>query len=195
MVLHYWKFYHTQYKSRIANEKATENHHVGGLIFRNTNKNSVHLCLVIRAVQVPGKSKPSLARFFKPSRAGYPNEPSGSDRTKYLNFSKQPERNRAAWKVSERAVRKPGGLERNERSEWRSSRPLVSFQATRFSYGPLAYFSSRPVSFELLGKIQVLGSIRAARFLRVPGSAWKPSPGLVRISSYPNIQVLVQLYS
>ena len=47
-----------------------------------------------RAVQVPGKSKPSLARFFKPSRAGYPNEPSGSDRTKYLNFSKQPERNR-----------------------------------------------------------------------------------------------------
>ena len=93
-------------------------------------------------IRVAWNPNQSGTRF--PSRAGYPKEPSGSDRTKYLNFSKRPERNRAAWKVSERAIRKLGGLERNERSARPSFGPFVSFQATRFSYGPLASFSSRP---------------------------------------------------
>ena len=90
--------------------------------------------LNFRAVQVPGKKQAEPGSVFQtePSRVPEGTERLGLKPSTWI-FPSGPKETGRAWKVSERAVSNPGGLERNERSDWRSSRPLVSFQATRFS--------------------------------------------------------------
>ena len=62
------------------------------------------------------------------------------------------------------------------------------------SFGPLGSFEPLE-KFKLLGSIRAVRFFQAARFIRVLSSARKPGFSLVRISNYPNIQVLEQPYS